>query len=143
MGERNDFQRGHDKMNDSELLSTRLRLAAEIDAKFKMVDQLRDRCMQKVEEIQRRQGEAKIVEILDANAKKLEALGRQLVEAEPAFTELTERYKKASASVGDIADQRFDRTAPATLQSLERLQSVWEAELFVLDDLIGQLERRR
>jgi len=130
-------------MNDAELLIARLRLVAEIEAKFKLVDQLRDRCIQKVEKIQQRQGETNVVEILDANAKKLEALGRQLVEAEPAFTELTERYKTASANVGDIADQRFDRTAPAIPRSLERLQSVLEAELFVLDDLISQLEGRR
>ncbi len=28
------------------------------------------------------------------------------------------------------------------LQSLERLQSVWEAELLLLDDLVNQLEGR-
>jgi hypothetical protein len=129
-------------MNDAELLIARMRLAAEIDAKFKLVDQLRDRCMQKIEEIQHRYGEEKVAEMEDANAK-LKELSKQLAEAEPPFTELTERYKQASANVGDLTDKRFDRTAPALLQSLERLQSVWEAELLVLDDLIGQLEGRR
>jgi hypothetical protein len=128
-------------MSDVQLLLARMRLAAEIDAKFKLVDQLRDRCMQKIAEIQHRFSEAKIVEIVDANAK-LKALGDQLTEAEPAFTELTERFKQATSNIGDVTDQRFDRTAPAMLQSLERLQSVWEAELLVLDDLMNQLEGR-
>lgn len=128
-------------MNNAELLIARMRLAAKIDAKFKLVDQLRDRCMQKIEEIRHRHSEAKIVEIVDANAN-LKELGDQLAGAEPTFTELTERYKQASATVGDLTDQRFDRTAPALLQSLERLQSVWEAELVELDDLMSQLEGR-
>jgi chromosome segregation ATPase len=128
-------------MSDVQLLLARMRLAAEIDAKFKLVDQLRGRCMQKIEEIQHRFSEAKIVEIVDANAK-LKELGDQLAEAEPTFTELTERFKQASSNISDLTDQRFDRTAPAMLQSLERLQSVWEAELMVLDDLMNQLEGR-
>ena len=127
-------------MNDAELLIARMRLAAEIDAKFKLVDQLRDRCMQKIEEIQHRHSEAEIVEIVDANAK-LKELHDQLADADPAFAALEKRYHEAN--VGDLTDQRFDRTAPALLQSLERLQSVWEAELLVLDDLISQLEGRR
>ncbi len=61
-------------MNNAELRIARMRLAAEIDAKFKLVDQLRDRCMQKIEEIQHRFSEAKIVEIVDANVK-LKELG--------------------------------------------------------------------
>src|SRR5258708_35515548 len=120
-------------MSDVQLHRARMRLAAEIDAKFKLVDQLRDRCMQKIEEIQHRFSEAKIVEIVDANAK-LKELGDQLIEAEPTFTGLTERFKQARSNIGDLTDQRFDRTAPAMLQSLERLQSVWEAELLVLDE---------
>lgn len=118
-----------------------MRLAAEIDAKFKLVDQLRDRCMQKIAEIQHRFSESKIMEIVEANAK-LKELGEQLAEAEPTFTELTERFKQASSNIGDLTDQRFDRTAPSMLQSLEHLQSVWEAELMVLDDLMNQLEGR-
>lgn len=128
-------------MSDVQLLLARMRLAAEIDAKFKLVDQLRDRCMQKIAEIQHRLSEAKIVEIVDANAK-LKELGDQLIEAEPTYTKLTERFKQASSNISDLTDQRFDRTAPAMLQSLERLQSVWEAELMVLDDLMNQLEGR-
>jgi len=126
-------------MNDAELLIARMRLAAEIDAKFKLIDQFRDRCMQKIAEIQHRYGEAKVVEMVDINAK-LKELGEQLAEADPAFGALEKRYHEAS--VGNLADQRFDRTAPALLKSLERLQSVFEAELLVLDDLMNQLEGR-
>lgn len=129
-------------MNNVESLIARMRLAAEIDAKFQLVDQLRDRCMQKIEEIQQKHSEAKVAEMVDANVK-LKQLGEQLAEAEPTFVELTTRYKKVGANIGDPTDQGFDRTAPALLQSLERLQSVWEAELLVLDDLMGQLEGRR
>jgi hypothetical protein len=128
-------------MSDVQLHLARMRLAAEIDAKFKLVDQLRDRCMQKIEEIQHKFSEAQIVEIVDANTK-LKELGEQLTKAEPAFTNLTERFQKAVENIGDLTDQRFDRTAPAMLQSLERLQSVWEAELLVLHDLMDQLEGR-
>ena len=74
-------------MNDAELLIARMRLAAEIDAKFKLVDQLRDRCMQKIEEIQQKHSEAEIVEIVDANAK-LKELHDQLADADPAFAAL-------------------------------------------------------
>jgi molybdopterin converting factor small subunit len=126
-------------MNDAELLIARMRLAAEIDAKFKLVDQLRNRCMQKIEEIQHNHSEAEIVENVDANAK-LKELHDQLADADPAFATLETRYRKSD--VNNLADQRFDRAAPAMLKSLERLQSVFEAELLVLDDLMNQLEGR-
>ena len=127
-------------MNNGESLIARMRLAAEIETKFKLVDQLRDRCMQKAQEIESKYGEAKEVESADA---KLKEIREQLEEAEPAFSKLAERYGNATPSIGDLSDPRFDRTAPALLESLKRLQSVWEAELLLLDDLLSQLEGRQ
>jgi|SRR5215469_5861425 len=129
-------------MSDTQLLIARLRIATEIGVKLKLVDELRHRCMQKIEEIKHKYGEAKIVEIPDANAK-LKELSDQLMEAEPAFTSLSERYRQTTANLVDLTDPRFDRTAPEMLRSLERLQSVWEAELLLLDDLMTQLEGKR
>ncbi len=126
-------------MSDVARLIARLQLLAQIEAKLNLVEQLRARCNQKIAEILQRQSEAKTVEILDANAKKLETLGKQLSEAEPAFTELSARFKKASSNV---ESNNFDRIAPRVLRSLERLQSVFETELIELDDLVSQLEDR-
>jgi hypothetical protein len=128
-------------MSDTAQILENLRLALEIPQRLEYLQKLRDLCLQRVARIQQlAEADAMAATEVNAATTQLGSTANVLAGAEVRITELSERFGKVASRAGATSDKEVERTMRMVVGSLASLQSVFENELFMLDELIEILE---
>jgi hypothetical protein len=79
--------------------------------------------------------------IVDRRAASFQKIGESLFTAEPTIQGVDERVPEIEKRINDTTDESVDRFLDRSLRSLERLQSIFELEIFELADVIAEFDR--